>query len=65
MTVNEIIALFGTQTDAANAADVKQPSVASWKSTGQIPAKRIKLLLAAAQARGINLTPADFYENAS
>ena len=63
MQVNQIIALFGTQTDAANAANVKQPSVASWKATGQIPAKRQRLLLAAAKAQGLTLKPQDFFED--
>lgn len=34
MTYEQIIKHFGTQSDVAEALNIKQPSVASWKSRG-------------------------------
>jgi len=62
MQIDQIIALFGSQKLAAEAARVSQPAVAEWKRTGQIPAQRQRLLLEAARKQRIKLEPADFFD---
>lgn len=37
MTYNQLIKHFKTQTAAAAALDVTQPTIANWKSRGKIP----------------------------
>jgi len=62
MTVHDIIQLFGTQQEAAQAAQVTQSAVSQWLSRDQIPAARQRLLLKAAHEKNIDLEPADFFE---
>ena len=59
--VENLIGKFGTQQALAEAAGVSQPTVAGWKISGFIPARRQPIILAAARDLDIPLTPADFF----
>jgi len=62
VTVDRIIAKFGTQRALAAALGVDQSSVSGWRRRGSIPARRQAQLLEVAAARGIDLSPAEFFE---
>ena len=62
MKTDQIISLFGTQQMTAKVANVTQPTVSFWKSTGQIPFRRQRLLLEEARKQNIPLEPKDFFE---
>ena len=62
--VDRIVKKFGTQSALADAISADQSTVAHWKKRGVIPARQQVAILAAAKERGIELTPADFFDNA-
>lgn len=60
--VDRIVKKFGTQQALAAAINADQSTVAHWKKRGVIPARQQVAILAAAKARNIELTPADFFD---
>lgn len=61
-TIDRVIGKFGTQADAAAVVGLSQTAIAMWKKRRQIPSNHIATMLAAARDRGIDLTPADFFD---
>ncbi len=62
-TVENIIAKFGGLTALATALGHRHPTtVQGWKARGVIPARQQARILAAARERGIELSPADFFD---
>ncbi len=44
------------------AIEIPHSTVASWRKQGQIPVKHHQMIFQIAQAKGLTLTPADFFE---
>jgi len=57
--VDFLVGVFGSQLKVAQAACVKQPTVAGWKETNAIPFKRIPKILKSARKQGLTLTADD------
>ena len=60
--IDSITDKFGGQKKLADAIDADQSTIAHWKRRGVIPARQQQRILAAARERGIDLYPADFFE---
>jgi len=62
----KIIARFGGLTATARALGHRNPTtVQGWINRGFVPARQQRPVLAAAQAHGLDITPADFIDNAA
>ncbi len=62
-TAERIIARFGGSTRLAEHLGHKWPTtVQAWKVSGYIPAQQQVLVLAAAKEHGVELEPADFFD---
>lgn len=57
-----IIDKFGGVRPAAAALGIPPTTVQGWKSSGHIPARRQSLVLSKARERGLDLSPADFFQ---
>ncbi|HEY2010558.1 MAG TPA: hypothetical protein VGH23_16330 [Rhizomicrobium sp.] len=57
-----IISKFRTQEALANAIGCRQSVIAGWKRRGFVPAPQQGRVLAAAAALGLDLSPADFFD---
>lgn len=57
-----IIEKFGGIRPMAEAMKVPPSTVQGWKEAGFIPSRRQQAVLSTARARGIELSPADFFE---
>ena len=60
--IDAIVAKFGSQAEVAAICGKSQSAIAMWKRRQRIPSDDIQLLLNAAHARNIPLTPADFFD---
>jgi hypothetical protein len=64
--IDRIAAKFGGQGRWAEAIGATQSTIAHWKRRGGlVPARQQRRTLAAARERGIEVTPADFFAEAS
>ena len=60
---HRIIAKFGTQVSLASALGIGQSTIAAWKRRGFIPVRQQSAVLTAARRLGIDLKPADFFDD--
>jgi hypothetical protein len=61
-TVEQIINRFGSQQRVAELLGIWQTAVSGWVRRGAIPTRRQEQLLRIAQREGVNLVPADFFD---
>ena len=61
---DKIAAKFGGQVPMAEAIGITQSTIAQWnrRSGGIVPARHQQKILDAAKERGLDVTPADFFE---
>jgi crotonyl-CoA carboxylase/reductase len=62
--VEQVIRKFGSQQRVAELLGIWQTAVSGWVRRGAIPARRQEELLTAAKRAGVDLSPADFFEEA-
>lgn len=60
--VDRVISKFGSIRAVAETLGIDRSAVSLWKQTGYVPTKRQRELLVAAREKGIDLQPADFFD---
>lgn len=62
-SVRRIVRLFGSQKQLADDLEIWQTAISGWVQRGTIPARWQARLLVLAQEKGIELSPADFFQS--
>lgn len=62
-TIDHLSRIFGSDSALARAAEVNPSTIYDWRKSGNVPAKRQKILLRNAPKLGFALKPDDFFQD--